>query len=225
MNKLAAAFVVTIVIGFIVVIVVYKIMYTSKSSKVRNRILFVGPCGGGKTFLVHRLCNNVTADTIMSMKPCTLPFKGSSKVSFVDFPGHRRCRAQLSNYLAQAIKLVFVIDASNVQSQLRDTAEFLYDLFTDPLIDKCSKLYIFCNKSDLPSSRPPARIKLLLQQELDKIKTTRKSLEDSDDKNFVTLGREGQNFRIDQDSPIDVVFCAGSARTDSLETLLSLIEM
>jgi signal recognition particle receptor subunit beta len=160
--------------------------------------------------------------TTTSTKPSIL--YTTNKLPIVDFPGHPRCRSQLSNYLKSAMKIVFVLDSSNMTNQIRDAAEFLYDLFTDPLIDKCSKLYVVCNKSDLPGARPPARVKLLLQQELEKIKTTRKSLDDADDSNFVPLGRTDQPFNIDQDSPITITFGSFSAKTQSMDLITNFLE-
>ena len=114
-------------------------------------------------------------------------------------------------------------DSSDVQNQAREAAEFLYDLFTNPLMDKVSTFHVVCNKSDVATSRPHARVKLTLQQELEKIKKTRMSLDDADDSTFVPLGREGKVFSFDNDCPIDIIFYSLSAKNDSVETIIEAI--
>lgn len=160
------------------------------------------------------------------MKPSVLEFS-PKHVPVVDFPGHPRLRTDLYNtYLEQTQEIIFLVDASNVQGQAREAAEFIYDLFTNPLIDKVSKFHVVCNKKDVSNARPPARVKLTLQQELEKIKKTRMSLEATgaeEDTTFVPLGREGKPFNFDQDSPIEIEFYGLSAKNDSLESIIESI--
>ena len=210
----------TVVIGLLIILLFFLFWKKQKNIIIhRNIILICGPCGAGKTLLSYRLCWGQSPTTITSMEPSHLEL-GAKKVALVDYPGHIRLRHGLfSKYLERAKVILFVIDSSRVQSQAREAAEFIYDLFTNPLIDKVDKFVVLCNKNDLGSTRPPARVKLTLQQELEKIKKTRKSLEEDDDDSYVPLGREGKPFSFDQDSPVDIEFCGLSAKVDDMDSL------
>lgn len=202
----------------------FFLWYGSKKTQRRDQILFVGPCASGKTILTRKLAYDIEPTTTMSTEASVLQGDGiQTKYTIVDFPGHPKLRQQLRNYLPRAVKIVFVFDASNTQNQLRDAAEYIYDLFTNPQIDGCSCMMVACNKSDVQGARPCARIKLALQQELEKIKLTRKSMEDGDDDNHVPLGRENQPFSFEQDSPIGVEFIDISAKKGRLEVLQEFI--
>jgi signal recognition particle receptor subunit beta len=213
--------VITAILGLVILIIFfYSFQKQSGATKKRDTLLVCGPSGSGKTLLSYRLCLDKSPTTITSMRPSVLEFS-SKNIPVVDFPGHPRLRTLLyTTYLEQSREIVFVIDASNVQAQAREAAEFIYDLFTNPLIDKVTKFHVVCNKNDVASARPPARVKLSLQQELEKIKKTRKSLEEADDASFVPLGREGKPFSFDQDSPVEIDFCGLSAKNDSVESIV-----
>mmetsp|Transcript_13306 Transcript_13306/g.24599 ORF Transcript_13306/g.24599 Transcript_13306/m.24599 type:complete len:227 (-) Transcript_13306:753-1433(-) len=209
----------TAILGLIVLVFLSYFLKKEGSTNSRNKILVCGPSGSGKTLFSYRLCLDKSPTTITSMKPSLLEF-GPDRLSLVDFPGHPRLRTLLyTTYLEQTKEIIFLIDSSNVQNQAREAAEFLYDMFTNPLIDKVTKFRVVCNKSDLSNSRPHSRIKLSLQQELEKIKKTRKSLEEADDGTFVPLGREGKPFNFDQDAPVEIEFYSLSAMKDSVETI------
>jgi signal recognition particle receptor subunit beta len=160
------------------------------------------------------------------MKPSHLAFSSSQKsIPIVDFPGHPRLRTQLMESLSSAKKIVFVIDASNIQSHVRVAAEFLYDLFTNPLMDNGPSVMVACNKSDVAGARPPARVKLALQQEIEKIRKTRQTLEVTGESDVMPLGREGKEFVIERDSPVEVLFSAISGKSGSLDAITDFISL
>ena len=213
----------TVAIGLIAVFLFFRLTYKRKQS--RDQILFVGPRSSGKTFLTRKLAYNVEPATVMSSEVSIL--KGENvltKRALVDFPGHPKLRHQLEKHVSTALKIVFVFDAANTQSQLRDAAEYIYDLFTNAQIDECSSMIVACNKCDMQGARPSARIKLNLEQELEKIKLTRKSLDDGEDDKYIPLGRENQPFSFKHDSPVNVEFIDISAKNGPLDELLALIE-
>ena len=115
------------------------------------------------------------------------------------------------------------MDSSKIQSQARDAAEFLYDIFTNPMMDNGPPMLIACNKSDVEGSRPPARVKLVIQQELDKIRKTRQSIEVAGDVETIPLGREGQQFLIERDSPMKVVFASSSGKSGAIEEIVNFL--
>jgi len=226
MNDSTNIMIVTAVIGLIILLVLQFVFSRVKGSNSTKRdiILFVGPRGGGKTAMTRQLSFDVFPQTVTSCQPSEIECE-KYKTTFVDFPGHPKLRSGLVDFIPRALKVVFVIDASSVQSQSRDAAEILYDLFTNMEIDSCSKLIVACNKSDVPGARPNARVKLALQQELEKIKKTRISLDDGDDANIIRLGREDKQFSFDHDSPIEVNFVDCSVKSGDLNSVVDLLEL
>jgi signal recognition particle receptor subunit beta len=213
---------VTVVIGLVLIFLLFK--PTVSKSKKKDQILFIGPCGSGKTLLTRKLAYSSEPTTVMSSQVSVLT-SSDRKFELVDFPGHPKLRSQLTEYLRRARKIVFLFDASNTQSQLRDAAELLYDLFTNPEIDSSSgRMLILCNKSDVKGARPHARVKMALQDELEKIKGTRRSLEDGDDVLAMPLGRANQRFSFDQDAPLEVFFADSSAKTGDLQEIVEFID-
>lgn len=213
----------TVLVGFGIALFFLRSKGSSRNKDID--VLFLGPTGGGKTVLTHLICDGEIPDTITSMKPATHSFSAgkSRPTTVVDFPGHPRLRSQLSDSLRRTKKIIFVIDSSKVQTQIRDTAEFLYDLFTNPAMDNGPPLLIACNKSDIPGARPPARVKLALQQEIEKIRKTRQSLEVVGDSDVIPLGRDGVEFSIERDSPVEVSFSATSAKTRTIDSINAFI--
>jgi signal recognition particle receptor subunit beta len=212
---------ITIVVGLLLIFLLFK--PTGMKSKKKDQILVVGPSGSGKTFLTRKLAYATEPNTVMSSEASILTSK-ERKYQLVDFPGHPKLRSQLAEYLPRAKKILFMFDASKTQSQLRDAAEFLYDLFTNPEIDTCGRMLIVCNKSDVKGALPSARVKIVLQNELEKIKGTRRSLEDGDEKNAMPLGRSDQRFTFDQDSPIEVFFIDCSAKSGDLQEIFEFVD-
>eukprot|EP00607_Mallomonas_marina_P009604 CAMPEP_0182421446 /NCGR_PEP_ID=MMETSP1167-20130531/6860_1 /TAXON_ID=2988 /ORGANISM="Mallomonas Sp, Strain CCMP3275" /LENGTH=234 /DNA_ID=CAMNT_0024598617 /DNA_START=142 /DNA_END=846 /DNA_ORIENTATION=+ len=218
--------IITAIIGVIIVVLIIRGNSGKKGTKSRDTVLLLGPCGGGKTLMAHRLCIGEVPDTITSMKPATLQYSaegGGKTLPVIDFPGHPRLRSQLSDTLRRAKKIVFVVDASNVQSQVREAAEYLYDIFTNPIMDDGPPMLIACNKSDISGVRPPARVKLALQQELEKIRKTRQSMEVVGDTETIPIGREGKEFNIERDSPVEVTFSATSGKAGSIDAIYNFL--
>ena len=220
----------TIAIGFLG-FAIFWFFRLRKKSPSKNSVLLIGPSGSGKTVLLLHLCGiSDVVSTVSSMKPQTQTLKGrNGAFPVVDFPGHPRLRPQLvSEYLNQAKKIVFVIDSTN-SAKIREAAEILYDIFTDPIFDKKGPaVLIACNKCDVTGSRPPPRIKLSLQDEVDKIRKTRQSIAESNEiGSRIVLGRDGHPFSIDRDSPVEVQFVAVSAQkgtgVDQISSFMDLV--
>ena len=72
-----------------------------------------------------------------------------------------------------------------------------------------------------------ARIKLNLQDEIDKIRKTRQSITESNEIGArIILGREGHPFNLDRDAPVEVKFEAISAKEGTgLNQLLSFCDL
>eukprot|EP00953_Heterococcus_sp_UTEX-ZZ885_P020814 11645-Heterococcus_DN1.PRE.1 len=95
-------------------------------------ILLVGPCGSGKTQLLHKLCCNEHVTTVTSMSVAALHVQRngqaiadqssssnsiSGAVAVIDYPGHERLRAGLKRQLASSAAVLCVIDTSDLTNQ------------------------------------------------------------------------------------------------------------
>lgn len=212
----------TLLIGFILLFLLFRPLTGKKTTK-RDSILFLGPSQSGKTYLTRKLAYSIEPTTVMSAEPSIITSK-TLKYSLIDFPGHQKFRSQLTEYLKKSRKIVFLFDCSNTQGKIREAAEFLYDILTNIEIDSCNRMLIVCNKNDLPGARPHARVRMGLQEELEKIKKTRRSLEDGEETNSIPLGRADQRFTFEKDSPIEIFFTDCSAKTGDLTEIIEFIE-
>ena len=61
---------------------------------------------------------------------------GRAPVNLVDLPGHERLRNKfVEEYKSQVRAIIYVVDASTIQKQLRDATEYLFKLLSDPVIN------------------------------------------------------------------------------------------
>lgn len=203
----------------------------SGSSKNRKGVvLFIGPCGAGKTAMCYRLSHggpSAAVSTVTSIEACRYPCssrtlkelggdsssaRGSSSAaaaaSLVDYPGHERLRGGIGEELRGVDRVVFMLDGSTLAAQVAAGTELLYDVLTDPSVEGCRGLMIALSKSDLKEAKA-SRAKTLLQKELDKLRGTRGMLgvqgEEDNMPVAMTLGRPGQPFSLEVDSPCEVV--------------------
>lgn len=159
----------------------------------QNQVWIVGPTGAGKTALFHRLRSDVAVPTVSSMMAddATIRFdrrddesssglEDLSWIKIVDYPGHPRLRTSLlpGLRLPSVMRTVLCVDASNLsRPSLSDAAAILYDILTDTAAHgirgghggRKMEIIIACTHQDLHGSRSPARIKLALASELDRM--------------------------------------------------------
>ena len=66
----------------------------------------------------------------------------------VDIPGHERLRSKYLDQFKKSIRaVVYVVDSSTIQKQLRDTTEYLFNILSDPDVYSAkSPILIACNK-------------------------------------------------------------------------------
>lgn len=206
---------------------------SGSSKKRKGVVLFLGPCGSGKTAMCYRLSHGINpaatsiVSTTTSMEACRYPCSGSTLkqlgggsgpstavASLVDYPGHERLRGGVSQELRGADRVVFMLDGSCLAAQVAAGAELLYDVLTDPSIEGCRGLMLVLTKSDLKEAKA-SRAKSLLQKELDKLRGTRGMLgtqgEEDEMPAAMALGRPGQPFSLEVDSPCEVVVASCSA--------------
>lgn len=209
------------------------------SKKRKGVVLFLGPCGSGKTAMCYRLSHGgggqaatSTVSTVTSMETCRYPCRpprssSAATASLVDYPGHGRLRGGIGQELRGADRIVFMLDGSCLAAQVAAGAELLYDVLTDPSLEGCRGLMLALSKSDLKEAKA-ARAKMLLQKELENLRGTRGMLgtqgEEDNMPSALALGRPGQPFSLEVDSPCEVVVAGCSVvKEGGLESVLEFV--
>eukprot|EP01138_Halocafeteria_seosinensis_P013641 gb/GECG01013932.1/.p1 GENE.gb/GECG01013932.1/~~gb/GECG01013932.1/.p1 ORF type:complete len:300 (+),score=33.30 gb/GECG01013932.1/:1-900(+) len=201
----------------------------------KNTALILGNSGSGKTALVVHLLRGKQTETVTSMQELIEEGEVSdegqeAKVKLTDYPGHPRLRGGMHKYLPQASKIILLVDASGASADFRDSAEMIYDLFTDNgFSDLAPPLLICGSKSDLGGARSPKQIQQALEGHLNTIKDSREAIsktagEDDTMQERTYLCGYGEKFNFKDHSPCMVYFgcCStyGSADTRDVRQFL-----
>ncbi|KYM78773.1 Signal recognition particle receptor subunit beta [Atta colombica] len=127
----------------------------------------------------------------------------------VDIPGDERLRGKYFDKYKSSVKgLVYIIDAVTIQKEIRDVAEYLYNLLSDPDIQKTAPVLIMCNKQDQTMAKGCYVIKALLEKEMNLLRMTKTSQLEATDASStnIFLGKQGKHFEFSHlDSQIDFV--------------------
>ena len=135
---------------------------------------------------------------------------GKSSLVLVDVPGHERLRQKYIDHYKSSVRgIIYVVDSSNIQKQLRDAAEFLFNIISEPAVFAARpRLLVACNKQDVGLAKGAAVVRRELQRELNLLRATHsRSLQGTNDTpvaDHVFLGHEGQDFEF-QDLPMKVI--------------------
>lgn len=176
-------------------IIFLKLFLVNKKSIKNNKsILFCGAKDSGKTTLLARVVNakvDVSLKTQTSQLNNIHPWKGtnantnnstssedhSTTFKLIDIPGHERIRTkELEKCISDTKALIFVIDAEKVRDDIRDSAEFLVNILSNPIlypkISNACKLnvLIICNKQDCAMAKSSNAIKKMLENEIEILK-------------------------------------------------------
>ncbi|KFP20647.1 Ovotransferrin, partial [Egretta garzetta] len=141
----------------------------------------------------------------------------SANVTLIDLPGHESLRLQfLERFKAAARAIVFVVDSVAFQREVKDVAEFLYQVLVDSTVLKnAPALLIACNKQDVTMAKSAKLIQQQLEKELNTLRVTRSaaptSLDGSATGGPAQLGKKGKDFDFSQ-LPMKVEFVECSAR-------------
>lgn len=193
----------------------------------RRDILLTGLCESGKTLTWTQFILSEDRETYTSVKENVGGIsmeKGNFRL--VDIPGHERLRNKFfDQFKASARLLVFTVDSSTLQKDVRDVADFLYTVLADKAV-ATTPIIIACNKQDSAMAKGSTVIKTLLEKELNLVRQTRTNQLQSVDNsvsNVVFLGRQGKDFEFAQlQQHVEFVEC--SAKTRDLEGLQGLIK-
>jgi len=188
---------VSIVILFITLIVFWL---WSRRQYSRRGVLLTGLSDSGKTLIFARLLHSEFRQTHTSIKENVGNYSSENgSLQIVDVPGHERVRGQIfDKYKAGACGIVYVVDSATLQKDVRDDAEYLYNLLSDPVVIKNQPaLLILCNKQDQPLAKSCVIIKSLLEKEINLVRKTKSSQlqsVDASQKNAAFLGKKDKDF-------------------------------
>ncbi|TRY79164.1 hypothetical protein TCAL_08331 [Tigriopus californicus] len=212
-----------VIFGLITLALIF--VFTRKRSR-GSTLLICGPCESGKTCLFGQLLHKKQLETYTSAKENKghLSVPGRAPLPVVDVPGHERLRVKyLEEYKNQVKAIIYVVDSSTLQKQLRDTAEYLFNIITNPIIyTKRPKIMVVCNKQDLSLAKGQNVIQKELEKEMELLRGTHsRTLQETNDQNVerVEIGQDGEEFQF-RHLPMKVEFCELSAQ--SSETMDSL---
>ncbi|XP_077207054.1 serotransferrin [Paroedura picta] len=202
-----------------VTLLILKFIQTRKSS--RRAVLLVGLCDSGKTLMFVRLLTANFRNTQTSITDSSALYRvkndKNSSVTLIDLPGHESLRLQfLDRFKAAARAIVFVVDSVAFQREMKDVAEFLYQVLTDSTVLKnAPPLLVACNKQDVTMAKSSKLIQQQLEKELNTLRVTRSAapstLDSTNSGSASQLGKKGKEFDFSQ-LPMKVDFIECSAR-------------
>jgi len=207
-----------IFVAIIVVLLTIVFFWTRKRSKGRS-VVFVGSLESGKTTLFTKLICGETKSTVTSIVPNEQeyqPRNGKATLTLKDLPGHDRVRVKWwDTHKAGLRAIVCVLDASGGNKAVRETADVLYNVLMDPLVNSVQpNILIFANKQDLPTAKAARIIKTQLEREITTLRLTKSATLQTTagaGTSSKTLGHMDRDFEFDHVSPIKVEFAEGSA--------------
>ncbi|XP_066889876.1 signal recognition particle receptor subunit beta [Kogia breviceps] len=231
--------VVVALVAVLLTLVFWKFIRSRRSSQ--RAVLLVGLCDSGKTLLFVRLLTGLYRDTQTSITDSSAVYRVNNNrgtsLTLIDLPGHESLRLQfLERFKASARAVVFVVDSAAFQREVKDVAEFLYQVLLDSIgLKNTPSFLIACNKQDITMAKSAKLIQQQLEKEINTLRVTRSaapSILDSSSTATAQLGKKGKEFEFSQ-LPLKVEFLecsakggrgdAGSADIQDLEKWLAKI--
>lgn len=120
----------------------------------------------------------------------------------------------LDSYKDLTRAILFVVDSSSVQKDIKDIAEYLYTVLSDSKVSGISPpVLIVCNKQDLTFSKGAKVIQGQLEKEMNTLRVTKSAaLQDiSAGNNNTFLGKRDRDFTFSDLKPLRVDFAECSA--------------
>ncbi|XP_066995730.1 signal recognition particle receptor subunit beta isoform X2 [Anabrus simplex] len=198
-------------------IFVFIVAVWSRRKTSRRVVLLLGLSDSGKTLIFSRLLHDKFVNTYTSIKENVGDYiVKNSCLRIVDIPGHERLRYKFfDHYKNMTGGIVYVIDSVTFQKKIRDIAEFLYSLLSDPVVmANCPRFLILCNKQDDSTSNDCNGMQSLLEKEMDLLRVTKtrqlQSTEETGNKN-IFLGKKGADFKFSHINRINVSFGEAAA--------------
>nr|CAI5845575.1 unnamed protein product [Callosobruchus analis] len=185
---------------FVIVITLVIIWVYKRQKSLRKSIIFTGLCDSGKTLTFSQLVHNKHVQTHTSIKENIGTYVANNEtLKIIDIPGHERLRDKFFDQYKNTVKgIVYIVDSNTIQQDIRDAAEYLYNILIDPAIQRNQpSLLILCNKQDQTFSKGGSAIKSMFEKELNTLRTTKSSQLESVDpkaKKAATLGDINEYF-------------------------------
>ncbi|VVT45744.1 uncharacterized protein SAPINGB_P000869 [Magnusiomyces paraingens] len=215
-------------------------------------IIIAGPPSGGKTSLYTLLTTGKVEDTVTTQIPnvynsFSIPFDSetdASRITLIDLPGHPKLIHHLDEALLvnSNIKgILFVLDGASGTRGIEQAAQYLFKVLSRTEYRMGGiDMMIACNKADLFSMVPAAKLRKILEQELTFIRDARAQGLGTV-KNEDTLGGraardnpeddDAEGSWLGQGEPIDfskldgeIAIADGSVKTKSVESWKRWIE-
>ncbi|KAG6800343.1 signal recognition particle receptor subunit beta [Apis mellifera caucasica] len=210
--------VIAAVIVIIITIVLFAIWHKRRS--IGNSILLTGLSDAGKTLIyAHLLCSKFVKTHTSVKENIGDIIINNRSLKIVDIPGHERLRYKFFDQFKLSAKgLVYVIDSVTFQKDIRDVAEYLYNLLSDSIIQK-KPVLILCNKQDQTMAKGSVVIKTLLEKEMNLLRMTKTSQLEATDASAtnIFLGKQEKDFDFSH-LDINIEFAECSAYNKDSET-------
>nr|CAG4641992.1 EOG090X0C7N [Eurycercus lamellatus] len=219
-----------LIVGLITIVVLFFLW--KRRRVVRRGICFVGLCESGKTLIYSQLIYKKAVESFTSMKENIgiKPMGNKGPLTIVDVPGHERVRQRFfDTYKSSARGIVFVLDSLSLSKDIRDVAEYLYQIVSDSVvISNRPPVLVLCNKQDHALAKGSQVIRTQLEKEMNVLRNTKsnqlEAISEAGGKKTY-LGREGKDFEFIDLLPLKVDFAASSAQTGDLEQLEKWLDM
>uniref|UniRef100_A0A6P7G1H8 Signal recognition particle receptor subunit beta n=1 Tax=Diabrotica virgifera virgifera TaxID=50390 RepID=A0A6P7G1H8_DIAVI len=185
---------------FVIVITLVLIALYKRRKSSRQGILLTGICDSGKTLIFSQLIHNKHIQTHTSIKENVANYISNNEVlRIIDIPGHERLRDKFFEQYKEITKgIVYVVDSNTITQDIRDAAEFLYNMLVDPVVIKNKpKLLILCNKQDYTFAKGGSAVKAIFEKELNTLRITKSNQLESVDpkmKKTALLGDPEEDF-------------------------------
>jgi len=207
-----------IIVALFVILLTVVFLWRRKARRGRS-VLLVGPCDAGKTALFSKIVGGETVRTVTSVMPNELDFLpsgGKAPLSVKDLPGHDRVQIKFwDDHKSSARGIVCVVDAAAGSKGIREAADVLYRVLTDPsVVSGRPSVLVFANKQDQPMSKAVKVIRNQLEKELTTLRMTKSAgLASTGGKeaSHGMLGRPDKDFEFEQLSRMQITFGEGSA--------------
>ena len=163
-----------ITISTIVLILIFRCLFSKSSSKRRNTIMIIGPSLSGKTTFFYHLLGQKNSKTVVSMQinkvenySCEL-ISNINNYNIMDIPGTGYFKDKILDYLNDTLILLLFIDSTEKNSIVQ-AAEYLYDILHSDKLNDDLKIFICCNKQDAGFPKSKKMIENELSKELENL--------------------------------------------------------
>ncbi|CRL07172.1 CLUMA_CG020160, isoform A [Clunio marinus] len=213
----------SILLAALIIFITFVMIFFIKRQKAkRNDIVLTGTSESGKTLLYSLIISGKEIDSFTTIKENIGMLTLKSKIyQLVDLPGHEKLRLRLlDSYKATSKALIFVIDSSTIQKEIKDVADFLYAILADKALSNIPIL-ILGNKQDETMSKGKYIIEQMLEKEINLIRTTKTNqlkFEGSQE-TMKFLGRRDMDFKFSHISQT-IAFAESSAKNNNIEELI-----